>query len=176
MLYWNSTDRSEQQKRLTNTYTHRIILCPWKPPHVTIGTWLVSMVTTEVCNYDPAPTGESQLPSPPVLPLSLSLTFMHCLLLFPAFMWVILCAFKKQIFQMQNLACFCVSNCSGIIKVTWYKSLNLLTLDPFHDIWISNFGLKITNMIKTLLKKLVHNLLHVFWTLIDGSYYGNTLI
>lgn len=40
------------------------------------------MVTTEVCNYDPASTGESQLLLPPVLPLSLTHTFMNCLLLF----------------------------------------------------------------------------------------------
>ncbi len=65
---------------------------------------------------------------------------------------------------MLNLACFCGSSCSEIIKMTWDRSL---TLDPFQS-WLSSYrfkaikhtvsylmhdtGLWITHMMNTLLK------------------------
>lgn len=61
-----------------------------------------------------------------------------------------LCLKKTQIFQMLNLACFCGSSCSGIIKMTWDKSL---TLDPFHS-WLSSYSFK---AIKSTVSYLMHD-------------------
>ncbi len=78
------------EKPHKHTHTHTRSYCA--PENLPISpTWLVSMVTAEVSNYDPASTGEWIIVTP-VLPLSLTHAFMHCLLMFPAFMWVTLWA------------------------------------------------------------------------------------
>ncbi len=69
---------------------------------------------------------------------------------------------------MLNLACFCGSSCSGIITMTWDRSL---TLDPFQS-WLSSYSFK---AIKPTVSYLMHDtglwITHMMNTLLKNPWY-----